>query len=558
MARPFDPLEYIEKYGSGKLDLLVDAEECERDLSTFYRRGWAAVDPAPYQHNWHVDAIADHLMAVSDMQIDKLLINCPFRIGKTLLANICWNAWTWAQTKRGLRSGPQVRFLTLSYAGSLSHINATTTRRLIASEWYQARWGDRVKITPDQDNKEQFDTTAGGQRISLGFDGGSLGRGGTIKIIDDPHKVKEADSDDVRGGTIRTYDEGLSSRFTDPRSSAEMIIMQRLHSDDLSGHVLEKYQGHVHLMLPMEYEPTRHCHTVLGWDDPRGLDADGNKLPGLDAEGKLIPGSPLAAQDGALLWSKRFTRKVVEGLKTSLGPYSAAGQLQQSPTPRGGGIIRAEWWQLFDGDAYPEFSRVFCSVDTAPTEKEQNDEAAITCWGVWHLDNGLPQLILIDAWEGRLEISRLVAKIAEICRKRSADVLLIEAKSNGIDVINEIRRLYGRREWVTIPIDPKGDKVARLTSVQAQFSGDFKMNPATGTGTWHGGIVWAPDRDFAQMVIDRVAAFPKTPKKGIVDTVSQAVKWARDGGLILTAEEHDEDIAEDLAYKKPARPLYDV
>lgn len=558
MAGHFDALEYISKYGADRLDIFADAEECERDLSLFYKRSWAVLDPARYVHNWHVDAISDHLMAVTDGSIKKLLINVPFRVGKTLLSSVSYNAWTWAQGTKGPRAGPQVRFLCLSYASTLSHESATTCRRLIGSAWYQDRWGDRVKISPVQDNKEKFDTLAMGSRISVGFDGGTLGRGGDIKIIDDPHKVKEVESDDVRLGTIRTYDEGLSSRFTDPETAAEIIIMQRLHGDDLSGHVLEKYTGHVHLMLPMEYEPTRHCHTVLGWDDPRGLGADGALLPGLGEDGKLIAGSPLAAREGVLLWPKRFTREVVENLKTSLGPYGSAGQLQQSPTPRGGGIILAEWWQLWEGDGYPDFSRVFVSVDTASTEKEQNDEAAITAWGVWHLDNGQPQLMLLDAWEGRLEFHKLVTKVADICKRRGADVCLVEGKANGIDVINELRRLYGRREWSTIQIDPKGDKVARLTAVQAQFSGEFRLDAATGKGNWVGGIVWAPDRDFAQMTIDRVAGFPKGRKKGIVDTVSQAVKWARDGGLILTIEEHAEDLEEELRYKKPVKTPYDV
>lgn len=556
-----DAFQLISKYGPDKIDLWAEAAECEDDLSLFLRRAWPAFDPANYQHNWHVDAIADHLMAVTDGTIKALLINVPPRTLKTSLCSVAWPAWTWAQQRKGPLSGPHVRFMCLSYAASLALEIATTARRLVASEWYQQRWGDRFQITKDQDNKERFDTTKGGSRISLGFGGGTPGRGSSIRIIDDPHKVDEAEGDKTRESVIQTYDEALSTRDNDPGSAAEVIVMQRLHRDDLSGHVLEKFSGHVHLMLPMEYDATRHCHTVLGWDDPRGMDTKtGRKLLGLNIEGKLIPGSALARADGTLLVPKRMPREYVEKLKTKLGPYAAAGQLQQAPTPRGGGIIHEEWWKLYEDDAYPEFARVFVSVDTAQTEKEQNDEAAITAWGqFFHPDTGeVPQILLIDAWEGRLELNRLVQKIASICQARSADVCMIEAKSNGIDVISEIRRLYGRRSWMTIGIDPKGDKVARLLSVQPSFSGEFKMDPATGAGVWHGGVIWAPNKEFAQMVIDRVAAFPKARQKGIVDTVSQAVKWARDGGLILTREEHEEMVEEELAYRKPQRPLYDV
>lgn len=558
-----DPQALFKKYGTEKVRLAVDAERCERDLALFFQRGWQAFDPSPFVGAFFHDAIADHLMAVSDGQISKLLITIPPRHGKTNLISVAWPAWTWAQTKASGRMGPQVRFMCLSYSASMAMEIATTARRLIMSDWYTERWGERVKIAKDQDNKEKFDTTAGGSRISLGFGGGTPGRGGTIRIIDDPHKVDEVESEITRENVLQTYDEALSTRFNDPRSAAEVIVMQRLHQNDLAGHVLDKYSGHVHLNLPAEYDPTRHCVTVLGWEDPRGVDEDGERLRGVTADGGIIPGSPASHAEGKLLWPARYTREVIDNLKTALGPYAASAQLQQMPVPRGGGIIRPEWWKLWPGETFPAFRNVYVSVDTAPTEKEQNDEAAITVWGIFdHPDesqHGRPAVMLIDAWEGRLEISKLVAKVAEYCKKRSADVCMIEAKSNGIDVINEIRRIYGRREWSTIPIDPKGDKVARLLAVQPSFSGAFVPHAENGiaSGAWEGGIVYAPDKDYAQLVIDRVAAFPKARHKGIVDTVSQFLNWAR-VNVLVTFEEHEEDLAEELRYKKPRRPVYDV
>lgn len=563
-AQPFDAVAFAQKYGA-KIGPWANAERCERDLATFYKEMWQIVDPSPFMSSWILDAVADHLMAVTDGQINNLLINLPFRTGKTLMCCVAWIAWTWAQRKRKPRAGPQVRFMALSYASDLAIKSALTTKRVVESQWYQERWGDICQIAKDRESVADFDTTAMGGRVSLGFDGGSIGRGGDIKIIDDPHKVQGAESDDVRTNALQFYDEALSSRFTNPTTSAEVVIMQRLHQNDLSGHIIDKYySSFTHLMIPMLYDPERHCHTVLGWDDPRGCDKRGHLLPGLTPDRKLIPRSPLAARAGTLMWPKRFPQYVVDDLMRRLGPYAAAGQLQQEPTPRGGGIIRPEWWRLWPDEAFPDFRFVLVSVDTASTEKEQNDESGITVWGIFEGEKGQPQVMLCDAWEGRLEISRLVQKIAEMARKRGGcDVVLIEAKANGIDVANEIRRIYGQREWMTIGFDPKGDKMARLLSVQPVFSGEYRVINPTAPAiehqrAWTDGMVWAPNKDWAQITIDRVAAFPKGKQKALVDTTSQGIWYLRNSGYVLTREEHTADVEEEMAFHPMARPRYDV
>jgi hypothetical protein len=163
--------------------------ELEESLSKFFREAWPHFDPAPYTHGWHIDAIAEHLEAVTRGQIRKLLINVPPRHTKTLLVSVAWPAWIWARHVTGPLSGPQVKFLCLSYGDQLALDNATVMRRLLDSEWYRGYWGDWVKVASDQDAKNKFDTTAGGSRISSSFGGSVLGRGGDIRIIDDPHKV---------------------------------------------------------------------------------------------------------------------------------------------------------------------------------------------------------------------------------------------------------------------------------------------------------------------------------------------------------------------------------
>lgn len=563
----FDPgaiNKLIQKHGP-KLLTYIDAEECERDLATFFRRSWPNYVAAKYMHNWHVDACADHLMACVDGSIRRLLINLPPRCAKTSLCTIAFPAWVWALNPdpEFPLYGATAEFLCIAYNTIRSQEDAVTSRRLIGSPWYQQRWGDRVKIALDRDNSERFDTVAGGARISTGINATVLGRGGNIKIIDDAMKPDEPESDQVRTSILRSYDETLSNRENDPRIACEIIIAQRLGELDLPGHVLSKYGsdpdcgGFVHLCIPAEYESERHCVTVLGWNDPRGCDAEGEPMsPNLRR-----------LRDGTSFWPKRFPPAVLEQRRTAEGPFSYAAKYQQSPIPRGGGIVKAEWWQLWEDEAFPDFRLVLVSVDTAHTAKEQNDESGVSVWGVFDFgeNNSWPQVMLVNAWEGRLEFNRLVEKVADMCKNHNADVCLIEGEANGIDVINEIRRRYGKREWTTVQFDPKGDKASRLLAVQPLFSGEYRVDEKTergkrGIGDWSKGVVWAPDEDYAQLMIDRIGAFIGGKQKALalVDTTSQALTWLRRNSHLLTKEEHQDDLDEEVAFQKPVQPLYDV
>ena len=236
----------------------IDAEALERDFAEFVREAWPIVDPSEYLHNWHIDAMCDHLMAVNEGEIRRLLINIPPRCSKSKVASALWPAWTWAQRrKQGFPlQGPQVRFLCLSYAQGLALDSARWHRQAITSPWYRERWGNRVILDRENDRIDEFATTAKGVRYSVGFGGTILGRGGDIKIIDDPHNPDEIESESQLETAIRRFDEEISMRVTDPRTSAEVVIMQRLGEGDISGHILEQMgedgEDVVHLCLPMD------------------------------------------------------------------------------------------------------------------------------------------------------------------------------------------------------------------------------------------------------------------------------------------------------------------
>lgn len=536
-----------------------DAERllCERSLIQFLRYSWRHIDPHPYKDGWHLHAIAEHLEAVSRGEIRRLLINIPPRHCKTLLSSVVWPAWLWTQRDDDeVRNeyplmGAGTKFLCLSYAQDLALDSARLMRKLVASEWYQSNWGDRVRLTADQDAKHNFVNLAGGMRLSGGIDGTVTGRGGDIKILDDPHKVKEVESEVVRQGVINTYDETLRNRVTDPKTSAEVVVMQRIGEDDLSGHILAEESGDtVHLMLPAEYDSQRHCVTYVGgapfWEDPR-------------------------RHEGDILWPEQWGEDELAPYRRN--KYQWAGQYQQSPSPRGGGIFKTDWWKLYpkqgeEFDAvtgrparplqFPPMEYVVASLDTAFTTKKENAYSACTVWGSWLDDEavrisnerivgpgvGVPKIMLMDAWQEHLEFHDLVQKVIKTCRDRHVDRLLIEAKANGINVCQEIIRLCGAEQFGVTLVDPgSSDKVARAYAVQHM---------------WEAGLVYAPERKWSQIVIDQMATFPKGKFMDLVDTATQAAKHLREVGIARHREEYEADMASRLTHREPRRAVYDV
>lgn len=549
-----------------------EREACEEKLISFLERGWKYIDPAYFIKSWHLGAIAEHLEAVTDGQIQRLVINVPPRTSKSSLCSVAWPAWTWAQSKKGPLSGPQVQFLSASYAHTLSLRDSVKTRRLIQSEWYQKHWGERFKLTGDQNAKHRFENNAGGYRLATSVDGTTTGEGGDIILIDDAHKAgQDSESEVVRQNTIQWWDEVMTTRLNSQLTGAFVIVMQRLHMEDLTGHVLSKERDDwVHLMLPMQHDPSRHCITYVKgekfFEDPR-------------------------TEDGELLCEERFDLKTIEGMASDMGPYAAAGQLQQSPTPRGGGLIKDEWWQHWVEAKYPVCEFICASLDTAYTEKEENDFSCLSVWGVfrhnpdnvipvsiarqgseaierWYLEQGA-RVILLYQWQERLNFPDLVRKVLETCTitpsptitakyRFRVDRLLIENKAAGISVYQELTRQLGFGGQFGIDlVDPRkyGDKVARLIAVQHLFANGtvYVPWPVSDSGVEEpNGYAWV------EKAMDQMGAFPKVKHDDFVDSTTQALRWLRDSGILLRPEEHARDVSHELAYKAKLTPLYPV
>ena len=528
-------------------DFKVNKRLAELSLVEFIKQAWHVIEPGQqYLHNWHIDAICEHLEAITDEAMiddkqyyNRLLINVPPGAMKSLLTNVLWPSWEW-----GPRNMPYLRYVCASHAMPLAIRDSTKMRRLVTSEWYQERWGDRVTITGDQNEKIKYETTATGFRQAVAMSGITGARGDRV-IIDDPHSVSSAASEAERSTTIKTFEQAIPTRLNNPDKSAIIVIMQRLHEEDVSGVILEKQLGYDHIMIPMEYDPERAYPTMLGWEDPR-------------------------TRKGELFFPRRFPRHVVERDKKIMGKYASSGQFQQLPTPEDGGIIKRRHWNLWEDPKYPAFDYIIASLDTAMTEKKENDPSAMTVWGIWtddpkthatrmlnrdgHMTHVIrtyderevpPRIMMMHAWSKHLEMPELVTEVAETCLRWKVSTLLVENKTVGLPVARELRRMYSGKNFGVQLEDPGSiDKMARLYSVQHLFEE---------------GLVYCPDKAWADEVISQCMRFPKAKHDDLVDTVSMAMRYLRRVGFVLRQDEVQEMYEDSRVHTgKPPEPLYGI
>jgi hypothetical protein len=454
--------------------------------------------------------------------------------------------------------GPGAQFLCAGYAMTLSLQESVKCRTLITSDWYQKLWGSRYHLVGDMNTKTRFQNNMSGIRNTVSVGGATTGLGGSYLIGDDLNNSAEANSEAIIESTINWWDQAWYNRLNNskPGMGCRIVVAQRLNERDISGHVLEGQIGEwTHLCLPMRFEPDRSFHTVL--------------VPAEANGGEEITWTDPRTKAGQLLWPERFDDAQVNLLEKTYGPYGFAGQCQQRPEPAGGGVIKRDWWKLWPEAAYPPMDFIIASLDTAYTIKTENDYSAMTVWGVWAGDSAsiatrsadryghgmdapaftsvslgaVPKVMLMNAWKERLEIHDLVRRVAKTAKDCFVDKLLIEDKAAGHSVAQELRRLFGHENFSVQLVNPGAiDKLARLHSVAHLFAE---------------GMIYAPDRQWADMVITEVAAFPKAKNDDLTDTCSMAVRHLRDLGLLTRSPERMAELhdAQQHRVKSPA-PLY--
>ena len=461
--------------------------QAERSLSAFIRQAWPVVEPsAPFRDNWHIDAIAEHLEAVTRGEIRNLLINIPPGCMKSYIVSVLWPAWEWARS-------PHLRYLCASFDQGLSTRDNKRVRDLVTSAWYQGRW-PHVQLATDQNQKTRFDTTAGGWRIATTVRGKGLGEHPHRKIVDDPHNTREVTSEAERQTAIDFFDQTLSTRGA-ALNAATVVIMQRLHERDLSGHILASATPFVHLCLPMRHEPARMTLTPLGWQDPRQTPGD-------------------------LLWPEMFSDGKVAELETKLGSYGAAGQLQQRPAPAEGGIFKRHWWRFYDPAQPPRrVDRVVLSWDTALKGKQLSDFSVGQAWAAVG-----GHRFLLRGVRGRWEFVELRQQVRDLYRWAVEQFpgvhlsVLIENTAAGPDVIASLRHEIPG----VIAVKPKGDKAQRAFAITPAIEAGNVFLPGHASAD---GLSCDPALTpaWVQDFLVECAAFPTGAQDDQVDACTQAL-----------------------------------
>jgi len=460
-----------------------------KSLAGFIREAWHVVEPnTQLIWGWHIDAICQHLEAVTYGTITRLLINIPPGTMKSLIVSVFWPAWEWGPA--GLHG---MRYFTSSYKEDYVVRDSRKMRDLVASDWYQQRWGDRVAL--ERTGESSFSNSSGGWREGVIFTSMTGGRGDRV-VIDDPHSTETAESEADRKKVVRVFRESVTSRLMDPVKSAIIVVMQRLHHEDVSGVILTLGLGYVHLCLPMEFEPDRRCETSLGFRDPR-------------------------TYDGELLFPERFPPEVIDRDKIAMGSYAWAGQMQQRPTAREGGLFKEAWLKIVS--AAMAGTRWVRYWDLAATEDQLGTTAAYTA-GVLMGRQPDGKFVIGEVIRMRAEgqgVRRLIRDTAKDIDGPNVDIGFPQdpGQAGKVQAQDMVLMLAGYRAR---SVRESGDKMTRAEPLAAQAEGG---NLLLVRGDWN--------KDF----IEEATNFSPAAKfKDQIDAASGAFGMLLGGTVFTTPE----------------------
>lgn len=436
------------------------------DLASFTESAFDVLQSGDrFKPNWHIRAIA-HLLQRAAMGLERrVIINMPPRAAKSMFASIALPAWL-------LGRDPTESIICLSYARDLAVKLSNDTRTLMASPLYRAAFPG-TRLSARKNTETDFETTRGGFRMASSVGGPLTGRGARFIVIDDPIKPMDALSDTVRTNTNAWFDQTVLSRLNDKTDGAIIVVMQRLHVDDLAGHLM-----------------ARGGWTVL-------------KLPAIAEAEERVPlgfGKFHRRRVGELLHAAREPQGVLNELKAGLGSTGFAAQYQQDPVPAGGNLIDWAWFRRFD--ARPPrrpYESVVQSWDTASKAGEINDYSVCTTWLVQD-----EAFYLLDLHRQRLDMPGLRRRAVALHDQYRPEAVLIEDKASGTALIQELHHMT---RMPVIAIEPKGDKVVRAGAQAMRIEGGQVYLPSA-----------APWLDELQR---EVLAFPHGQHDDQVDSMSQ-------------------------------------
>ena len=460
----------------------------ELSLVEFIRQAWPIIEPGePYVDNWHIHYVAEYLEAVTAGEITRLLLNLPPRHMKSIETTIMWPAWEWLQR-------PELRYLFVSYAATLSSEHSRKRRSVLESDWYRANWPD-LQLMGDQNVKMEYENTAKGVMVSTSVGGSATGKGGNRIVIDDPIDPEDAYSDAKRVAANDYIERTLPSRLNVPRRDAIVMVMQRLHEDDPAGRILANADSDwVHVCVPAE-QKERRVYTF-----PRS-------------------GTEVVRDVGDVLWPARVNQHDLDNIKHGGGMTvrDFEAQYNQDPSPAGGTMFKTDWWQFYlQAPALPE---IIQSWDMAFKGNEDSDWVVGQVWGRVGSEKYLLDQVRAQAdFPATLRIFRLLTS-----KWPQADAKLIEDAANGPAVISTLKREIPG----IVSITPKGGKLARAAAVTATIEAGNVYLPA---------LSLDPLRvePWVATFIDECSRFPNGTHDDQVDACTQAL--ARLNKPLLVAE----------------------
>lgn len=438
------------------------------DFSFFLERAFMEVNPhTKFQKNWHIDVIAQHLCMVTEGKIKRLIINVPPRSLKSFCINVAWPAWI-------LGNDPSARIISASYSQHLSNKHSLDCRHLINSPMFGSLFPD-LKLTKDQNAKAKFITTARGYRFSTSVTGSTTGEGGNILIVDDPHNAAHIHSPIKRKAVHTWFQQSFSSRLDDKKEGAIVVVMQRLHQDDLTGFLLqEDNNGWFNLNIPAisEHE-LKYCESSKSY----------------------------LFHSGQILHKDREGVEEIDRAKQELGNFAFAAQYLQNPVASGGNMLHKNWLNYYE--SLPEAGNIILSWDTAIKAGSDHSYSVCSCW-LQH-DN---RHYLLEVIRNRYEYPELRKKMIELARKYRPLAILIEDKASGQSLLQDLKREIN---FALIGIKPKADKITRFAAT---------------TPIFEAGRVFLPKKaEWLDAYVNELTSFPSCSHDDQADSTSQYLNY---------------------------------
>jgi predicted phage terminase large subunit-like protein len=426
----------------------------------------------------HHRVIAQKFNDLSNKKINRLIINMPPRHTKSEFASYLLPAWM-------VGRNPKLKIIQATHTGELAVRFGRKAKTLIDSEEYSKIFD--TSLREDSQAAGRWETAQGGEYFAAGVGGAITGRGADLLIIDDPHSEQDAMSANAFENAYEWYTSGPRQRLQP--GGQIVLVMTRWSKKDLTGILLDNQKK----IKGDQWEVVEF---------PAIMDHGTKKKP---------------------VWPEYWKLSELEGVKATLPVGKWNAQWMQEPTSEEGALIKREWWKKWDKEFLPDVTYVIQSYDTAFLKKETADYSAISTWGIFYPDEGgKPNIILLDSVKDRFEFPELRREALEQYKYWNPDMVIVEQKASGTPLTHELRQMD--IPVMTFTPSRGNDKHVRVNSCAPLFEA---------------GLIWAPDEQFAEEMIEECASFPYGDHDDLVDSMTMAIMRFRQGGFLPHPEDYE-------------------